>query len=509
MSKMDVSLSELPDGWIWATVQEIAEFIRGVSYKKDESSKTIKEDHVPILRANNINRELNYTDLVYVPRDRIKDEQFIKAFDIVIAMSSGSKNLVGKAAQSYEDYHGAFGTFCGLVRVSLQLDRKFIGFFFQSPGYRNEISRLSSGMNINNLRRQHIESMCLPIPPLSEQHRIVAKLEELFTQLDASIDLLQELQFQLKQYRQSVLKSAFKGKLTEAWRAAYQNEIEPASVLLERLLKEQLEQIKTEGKMSKDNESKVKYKEPSALDISTLPELPDGWIWATVQEIAEFIRGVSYKKDESSKTIKEGHVPILRANNINRELNYTDLVYVPRDRIKDEQFIKAFDIVIAMSSGSKNLVGKAAQSYEDYHGAFGTFCGLVRVSLQLDRKFIGFFFQSPGYRNEISRLSSGMNINNLRRQHIESMCLPIPPLSEQHRIVSEVEHQLSIVDKGEQTVALELKRTKQLRQSILKKAFSGELVPQDKNNESASVLLEEIKAEKSQHSQEQFRLKFL
>jgi type I restriction enzyme S subunit len=156
MSETDAGLSALLDGWAWTKVKEVAEFIRGVSYKKSESSKTRKEDSAPILRANNINRQLNYADLVYVPRERIKDEQFIKAFDIVIAMSSGSKNLVGKAAQSHQDYHGGFGTFCGLIRVSPQLDRKFIGLFFQSPGYRNKISRLSSGMNINNLRGEHI-----------------------------------------------------------------------------------------------------------------------------------------------------------------------------------------------------------------------------------------------------------------------------------------------------------------------------------------------------------------
>ena len=282
MSETDAVLSELPDGWVGTTVKQISDLIRGVSYRKNESSKTSREDYVPILRANNINRQLNYADLVYVRRERVKDEQIVKAFDIVVAMSSGSKNLVGKAAQSHQDYHGAFGTFCGLVRVSPQLDRKFIGYFFQSRGYRNEISRLSSGMNINNLRRQHIESMYVPIPPLPEQHRIVAKIEELFTKLDVGINTLLRVQAQLKRYRQSVLKAAFEGKLTEAWRAEHQDEIEPASVLLKRVLKErrkkweaeQLEQMKAKGKIPKDEKWKSRYKEPAAPDTSELSELP-------------------------------------------------------------------------------------------------------------------------------------------------------------------------------------------------------------------------------------------
>lgn len=190
----------------------------------------------------------------------------------------------------------------------------------------------------------------------------------------------------------------------------------------------------------------------------------------------------------------------MRANNINTQLNFEDLVYVPREKVKDKQFIKALDIIIAMSSGSKHLVGKAAQVHQDFGGGFGTFCGLVRISEEINRKFIGLFFQSPVYRNEISRLSIGININNLRRENIEDMFIPIPPLTEQEQIVSELEHHLSVADAAEATLEAELKRAERLRQSILKHAFSGKLVPQDPNDEPASVLLGKIREEK-EHQQ--------
>ena len=454
----------LPKGWVWTQVENIAEFIRGVSYRKNESSKTPKIDYVPILRANNINAQLNYKDLVYVQRERVKDEQYIKALDIIIAMSSGSKHLVGKAAQAYQDFEGGFGTFCGLVRGSLQLDRKFIGLFFQSPGYRNEISRLSIGININNLRRENVESMFIPIPPLAEQHHIVAKLETLFTQLDAAVDKLKKAQTQLQRYRQSILKSAFDGELTREWREGYSDELESMSI-----------------------------SEVSNLD--SLPDLPDGWVWTKIEDIAEFIRGVSYKKNQSSKTQIDDYVPILRANNINVQLNFEDLVYVQQEKVKDEQYVKALDIIIAMSSGSKHLVGKASQAHQDFDGGFGTFCGLVRVSEEVNQKFIGLFFQSPVYRNEISRLSTGININNLRRENIEEMLIPVPPLTEQEQIVSELERHLSVADEIEATIGAELKRAGRLRQSILKDAFSGKLVPQDPNDEPAETLLARIQAE--------------
>ena len=379
-------------------------------------------------------------------------------------MSSGSKHLVGKAAQAHQDFEGGFGTFCGLVRGALQLDRKFIGLFFQSPGYRNEISRLSIGININNLRRENVESMLIPIPPLAEQRRIVAKLETLFTQLDAAVDTLKKAQTQLQRYRQSLLKSAFEGELTKKWREAHLNKLEPISV-------------------------------SEYPNLDSLPELPDRWIWAQIKDIAEFIRGVSYRKNQSSKTSKTDYVPILRSNNINGQLNYEDLVYVQREKVKDDQFIKAFDIIIAMSSGSKHLVGKAAQAHQDFEGGFGTFCGLIRVSPQVEKKFIGLFFQSLNYQNEISRLSIGININNLRRENVETMFIPLPPLSEQEQIVSELERCLSIADEVEATIVSELIRAERLRQSILKQAFSGKLVSQDRNDEPAEMLLARIEAE--------------
>ena len=458
---------DLPKGWVWTQVKNIAEFIRGVSYRKNESSQAPKTGYIPILRATNINRQLNFEDLVYVQREKVRDEQFIKAFDVIVAMSSGSKHLVGKAAQAHQNFEGGFGTFCGLVRGSPQIDRKYIGLFFQSPSYRSEISRLSIGININNLRRENIEGMLIPIPPLAEQNRIVSKIDNLFTQLDAAIDSLKKAQAQLQRYRRSILKAAFDGELTRKWREGYSGELEPMSV--------------------------------SAIStLDSLPELPGGWVWTKIKNIAEFIGGVSYRKNQSSKIPKTDYVPILRANNINGQLNYEDLVYVPREKVKGEQFVKALDIIIAMSSGSKHLVGKAAQAYQDFEGGFGTFCGLVRVSREVNQRFIGLFFLSPVYRNEISRLSIGININNLRRENIEKMLIPLPPLPEQEQIVLELEWHLSIIDEVETTITSELARAEHLRQSILKHAFSGKLVPQDPNDEPANVLLEKIQAEKKQ-----------
>ena len=465
--------------------------------------KLERRTFVPILRANNINRQLNYADLVYVPREKIKDEQFVKAFDIIIAMSSGSKNLVGKAAQSHQDYHGGFGTFCGLVRVSPQLNRQFIGLFFQSPDYRNKIFRLSSGMNINNLRGEHIESMSVPIPSLPEQHRIVAKIEELFTKLDAGINALHKAQSQLKRYRQSVLKAAFEGKLTEAWRAEHQEELEPASVLLERILKarrekwetEQLEQMRAKEKMPKDDKWKAKYKEPVAPDMIELPKLPKGWTWATVEQLSTKIQYGSSKKTDADSN----GVPVLRMGNIvDGKIVLNNLKYLPKEHNEFPELLLNKGDLLFNRTNSRELVGKTAV----YTGipnpcSFASYLIRVRFHPSIDSMIAAYYINSVYGKDWIlSVVSQQAGQANVNGTKLKLLAVPMPPEKEQQVLVEEVERHLFAADEVEKTITAELKRAEQLRQSILKKAFSGKLVSQDPNDEPASVLLERIKIQK-------------
>jgi len=275
----------IPSKWESICVKEISNLLRGVSYKKSDSSKIEKKGYLPILRSNNINEKILCDDLVYVPIEKIKPEQLIKSGDVIIAMSSGSKHLVGKAAQANTDIQSGFGAFCGLVRPNKLTNSLYFGYFFQSSLYRESVRKHSSGVNINNLRRSHVEEILMPIPPLPEQHRIVSKIEELFTSLDAGIESLKQVQALLKKYRQSVLKSAVEGKLTSKWHEQHKDELEPADKLLERILKErkekweaeQLAYFKAKGKKPPKNWQN-KYKEPTPPDTSNLPELSEGWV---------------------------------------------------------------------------------------------------------------------------------------------------------------------------------------------------------------------------------------
>jgi type I restriction enzyme S subunit len=292
----------LPSGWMEVPINEIAKLLRGVSFDKSVASDQPKDGYLPILRATNIQDEhlVLDTDLVYVPKEYVKSEQMLKPEDVVICMSSGSKYLVGKSAQLTHEWRGSFGAFCAVARFTSALDRQFTGYFFGSKQYRNFISEKSSGVNINNLRQSDIENLLFPTPPLVEQHRIVAAIEQQLTRLDAGVAALRRAQAKLKSYRASVLKAAVEGKLTEAWRAKHPT-TEPASLLLERILKERRAKWEADLRVKGKDPAKVKYVEPVKPHMENLPELPEGWCWATVDQIAQIQGGIQKQPNRAPK----------------------------------------------------------------------------------------------------------------------------------------------------------------------------------------------------------------
>jgi type I restriction enzyme S subunit len=156
---------------------------------------------------------------------------------------------------------------------------------------------------------------------------------------------------------------------------------------------------------------------------------------ARIADLAEQVRGVSYGKEDASTTPRPGYLPVLRAGNITDEgLVFDDLVYVPAERISRKQRVRRHDVLIAASSGSLDVVGKAARVLADFEGGFGAFCKVLRPAQNIDPAYFAHFFKTQDYRRRISALASGININNLRNGHLDEMRIPLPPLPEQRRI---------------------------------------------------------------------------
>ncbi len=194
----------------YVKIGDIAELIRGVSYKKSDASNANCDKSTAILRANNIvNGSFELSELVYVPKELVKEEQYINKNDIMITMSSGSKAHVGKVAIAVSDMNYAFGAFCGKIVVKKDVVPKFLYYLLINGRFRSHIEKQCKGTNINNLKKDYILNYEFDLPSIHNQHRIVTRIEELFSQLDSGVETLKKTKEQLKVYRQAVLKEIF------------------------------------------------------------------------------------------------------------------------------------------------------------------------------------------------------------------------------------------------------------------------------------------------------------
>ena len=466
MSETGVGLSALPDGWAWTTLEEIIE-------PSKEKVNPLEIEEVP------------YISLEHIEKDTGKLLGHGRSSDVRSSKTKFSRGdlLYGKLRpylnKAYiSDFEGVCSTDLLVFPKNELLANAFFLYRFLCRDFVNYASHNVSGVNLPRVNFQTLSQFKIPLPPLPEQHRIVAKIEELFTKLDAGINALHKAQSQLKRYRQSVLKAAFEGKLTEAWRAEHQGKIEPAYILLERILKarrekwevEQLERMQAKGKMPKDDKWKEKYKEPIAPDTNELPKLPKGWTWATVEQLLTKIQyGSSKKTGDDSKG-----VPVLRMGNIvDGKIVLNSLKYLPKEHDEFPELLLNKGDLLFNRTNSRELVGKTAV----YTGipnpcSFASYLIRVRFHPRIDSMIVAYYINSVYGKDWIlSVVSQQAGQANVNGTKLKLLAVPMPPEKEQQVLVEEVERHLFAADEVEKTITAELKRAEQLRQSILKKSL--------------------------------------
>jgi type I restriction enzyme S subunit len=196
-----------------------------------------------------------------------------------------------------------------------------------------------------------------------------------------------------------------------------------------------------------------------------------------IGDLVDQVRGVTYSSGDAVAAPKDGYVELLRANNIDGgKLNFSGVIYVPKSKVSEKQFLKQNDIVIAASSGSLNLVGKAGSFNANRVSTFGAFCKVLRPNNKVDARYIANYFQTSLYRKTISSLAEGANINNLRNEHIENLEIKLPPIAEQKRIAVILDKAEEIRYKREQAIT----KLDQLAQSIFVEMF-GDTKSNNKN----------------------------
>jgi type I restriction enzyme S subunit len=460
MNNEVTTMLELPKGWVWATVSATIEKVP-LSGRKLKRSEYQEEGILPVIDQGQIFIG-GYTD-----------RQELKAPCEPPVIIFGDHTKVIKYV-NFDFVAGADG-----VRAIKPLGAFFPKLFY----YFLQTIELPEKGYARHF--QFLEKSLIPLPPLPEQHRIVAKIEELFTRLDAGVEALKKIKAQLRRYRQAVLKHAFEGKLTEEWRQAHQHELEPTSALLERIKQERL---KT---------AKGKYKDLPPLDISNLPRLPEGWVWARVGDMSVVMGGKRLPKGHQYADVDTGMPYIRVADFRNMTVDMTNLKFLKQETkaLISKYTISRDDLYISIAGS----IGKVGTVPDRLDNANLTENAAKITDLRNDKRYMCYVLNSSFCQEQILRLIVSSNQPKLALFRIEQIIFPLSPPSEQNQIVSEIERRFSIADQIEKTVDHSLKQAERLRQSILKRAFEGKLVPQNPNDEPVGKLLERIKAERTKH----------
>lgn len=481
----------LPTGWALASVGDLADYVNGRAFKPSEW----KDSGKPIIRIQNLNKnEARYN---FSPLDH-EEKYLVKNDDLLFAWSASLGVYLWHGGDAWLNQH----IFKVLPKACTT--KKFI--FYLLEKITAELYAKAHGSGMVHVTKGKFESTKISLPPLTEQHRIVAKIEELFSELDKGIESLKTAQAQLKVYRQALLKHAFEGKLTAQWRAENQGKLETADALLNRIQHEraqryqqQLADWETSGKQGSKPKAPKPLSSLTQEELAELPVLPKGWVGARLGWMT-----CSVEYGTSAKSSESGVCPVLRMGNIqNGKFDWTDLVYTD-DETEIAKYLLHEGDVLFNRTNSPELVGKSAIFKSQQPAIFAGY--LIRVN-QIgsiaESQYLNYFLNSHIAKQHGNTVKTdGVNQSNINGEKLVNYPFPFCSLEEQRVIVELLDTKLSEVDQLEQTITTSLQQTEALRQSILKKAFSGQLVPQDQNDEPASVLLARIKVEKAKQSPE-------
>jgi type I restriction enzyme S subunit len=428
----------------------------------------------------------------------------------VLFNNTNSPELIGKTALISINSPLAFSNHMTRIRLENGMNSAFVArqlHYLWISGYFRH--RCKNHVNQASIAAEPLaQSVPLLVPPPKEQERIADTLDELLSDLDAGVAALERVRAKLKHYRAAVLKAAVEGALTAEWRRQHPA-AEPAGTLLARILAErrrrweaaQLAKFQAVGK-SPPKDWRAKYSEPAAPDTSILPQLPAGWCWATPRQLGNVQLG---RQRAPQHHHGEFMRPYLRVANVYED--HIDLNSVYEMNFSPAEFesyeLQSGDILLNEGQ-SLELVGRSAIYRDELPGAcFTNTLVRFRPDKGMMAEFAQTYFRACLRNHRFRKIARWTtNIAHLGADRFAVMEFPLPPLDEQAAIVEAVEDQLSVIDHLEDDLEAKLKSAQALRHSILRHAFTGQLVPQDPSDEPASELLKSIADEREERARE-------
>lgn len=356
-------------------------------------------------------------------------------------------------------------------------------------GTRKQMEDLQTGTTRKRISRGNLANVTIPLPPLPEQKRIVAKIEELFSELEAGEASLRKARRQLGVYRQSLLKQAFEGKLTQKWRTQNPDKLESPSSLLARI-----------GSARSMHGHRLSKSAPEVIDRSRekLPVIPSAWHWLRLEHVAVIGTGMSVSQARAYEDPVE--VPYLRVANVQRgRLDLTEMrtMMVEKSRLHELR-VKTGDVLFN-EGGDRDKLGRGwvwegqidpciTQNHVFRATPVSTSIMVPEFISHWGNAFGQDFFHLTGKQTT--------NLASISKGTLSSLPVPVPPVEEQKEILRILDEQFEAIERNERELDAALKRSEALRQSILKKAFSGRLVPQDPADPPASALLARLRVER-------------
>ncbi len=490
-------MSELPQGWATAHLEELTEnpkqdIVDGPFGSNLKASEYV-DVGIPIVRLQNIDRnrflEKNIRCVTSLKADELSRHSFLSG-DVIITKLGAP---VGKACIVPTTLpRGVIVADVVRARVNERKALKeFVSYAINSPEVVSQINLEVKGSTRPRVNLGHIRALELPLPPLNEQRRIVAKLEELLGRVDASQQRLENIPVIIKRFRQSVLAAACSGRLTADWREEQAPLTRPAATLSRGERGNAPSPGASRHRLPK-GEGKILPPLPEGEGRGEGEELPEGWEYSTISEhCLDSFYGPRFAKEEYAQV----GIPTIRTTDFTEKgrivLNNPPCIEIPQD--KKAKFLLNKEDLLVTRTGS---IGKMAIFREDYEALPSAYLIRFRFTKGISVDYVFHYLMSSKGQELLGLGATSVTQPNINAETIKALPIPLPPLPEQNEIVRRVEALFTLADQLEARYRTAKAHVDKLTQSILAKAFRGELVPQDPNDEPASVLLERIRAER-------------
>jgi type I restriction enzyme S subunit len=488
--------TNLPNVWFLTTLGQLGEWSSGGTPSRSHSEyyggdiPWIKTGNLPDGLIEEIDENITWEGLAN------SSAKVFPKNSLIVAMYGATIGKLGILKES-----AATNQACAAL-LSKGLTTEIIPYvFYYLLNRREDLRSIGQGGAQPNISQTVLKEYFCPLPPLNEQRRIVAKIEALKARSQRVKEELEAIASLLDQFRQSVLAAAFRGDLTADWREK-NPDVEPASVLLERIRAErrrgweeaEQEKMKAQGKTPKDDKWKEKYEEIEPIDTAKLPELPEGWCWAAAAEIVEPNADIVYGIVQPGPHILDG-IPYVRGQDIQDgkivldQLKRTSLEIAKRYA---RAALRGGDVLLGIIRATK--VAIVPEELTGGNITQGT--ARFRPSTVITTAYLAGWLEAPFTQDWLHAHYRGIDMPGLNLRDVRRLPIPLAPLKEQLEFARKLEDCQMRINIMEQAATSASDQVALLDRSILAKAFRGELVPQDPNDEPAAVLLERIRAER-------------